>query len=266
MRGDHFCKCIRNVGEKKMKKIILAGLTLTIVLLFSSCGDKTENDLKNSVSTSPIDASAASLLPKGVDESEVLYRFTGPQISAVMYNDQNRSELRLTDNSGKTWYSGTIPTVTVAGADWGPFTSAMMGFTSESDGWMIGSIFIGLGTQYNFVFRTNDAGKKWTETGNVNDAYARVLLCGGFADQSTGFLCFRVDSDFFPAYMTSDGGKTWSKVVFPSIEEPAGTYYDMTKLSFSSIEYQIQLTNHDTQIDGPVLASKDHGLTWIKLN
>jgi photosystem II stability/assembly factor-like uncharacterized protein len=144
------------------------------------------------------------------------------------------------------------------------FSSATVGFTSQTDGFIIGSAFHGMGNQENFVYTTHDGGDSWQEAGNVNDSYARVLSFGAFADANIGFLAFRFDylDDPFPLYRTGDGGQTWERTAIPEIQQPAGSYYDLSRIQFGESDYRITLSVHETGAADKYLASRDQGATW----
>lgn len=103
----------------------------------------------------------------------------------------------------------SIPQAPWEGGKW---ASSQSGFTSNQEGWFIGSSDVAMGNQKNYVYLTHDGGKTWTETCNMNDVWPRVLNCGVFANDKIGFLCFRYDTENFGRiYRTTDGGKTWAK-------------------------------------------------------
>lgn len=89
-----------------------------------------------------------------------------------------------------------------------------LSFITPEDGWLVIGNFHRMGNEDNFIYKTVNGGRTWTQTGNSNGLYARVLTGAGFADDQIGFLGFRFEfSDFSPAVCrTLDGGRIWEKL------------------------------------------------------
>lgn len=106
---------------------------------------------------------------------------------------------------------------------YGEFSDYRIGFTSAAEGWFIGNYGAAAGKQENYIYLSHDRGKTWQETGNVNEEWARVLTCGGFSSDKTGFLCFRYDiENMGRIYCTNDGGITWELLNIPLFNELVG--------------------------------------------
>jgi len=147
------------------------------------------------------------------------------------------------------------------------------GFTSDKDGWFVGSPGVALGTSENYVYLTYDGGKTWKETGNVNNEWSRVLTAAAFADTNTGYLCFRYDiENIGRVYQTKDGGKTWKQLEVPIfatlVEDGVG---EVRSIGFDGnengkMEFYFRNRNNETR-EGAIqtLISKDKGQTWFLL-
>jgi hypothetical protein len=104
------------------------------------------------------------------------------------------------------------------------FVSYFSGFTSDAEGWYVGCTGSAAGMQKSYIFLTHDGGKSWEETNNLNDVWPRVPTCAVFADDKTGFLCFRYDFEAAgPIYFTEDGGKAWAQLEIPAVTELFGS-------------------------------------------
>src|SRR5665648_935827 len=68
----------------------------------------------------------------------------------------------------------SIPQAPWEGGIW---LASQSGFTSNQEGWFIGSSDVAMGHQENYVYLTHNGGETWKETNNVNDVWPRVLNC-----------------------------------------------------------------------------------------
>jgi len=118
----------------------------------------------------------------------------------------------------------------------GIFAEYRTEMTSDTEGWFIGNYGVAMGRQESYVYLTHDGGKTWQETDNVNDEWARVLTCGGFANDKIGFLCFRYDiENMGRIYRTEDGGRTWKQLDIPLLNElVCNGVGEVRKISFSN--------------------------------
>lgn len=140
---------------------------------------------------------------------------TGVYISdektAVAYgglDGQSLVKVMVSDDLGKTWN-----TYTVKGSDSmdDNLIGKRIGFISSRDGWLVLDGNVSAGTQNHYIYQTADGGKSWTQIGNANNVYAKMLTGAAFASNDIGFLCFsRVDDSSGPTvYRTKDRGQTW---------------------------------------------------------
>ncbi len=153
----------------------------------------------------------------------------------------------------------------VDGEQWG---QTFTGFTSDEDGWFVGSPGIALGASENYVYLTHDGGKTWKETGNVNDKWPRVLTCAAFADSDTGYLCFRYDiENLGPVYQTADGGQSWNRLDIPELANLVGDgvgevrSIEFDGSGYGKIEFYFRLNEADEGAT-QTLVSADRGQTW----
>jgi photosystem II stability/assembly factor-like uncharacterized protein len=120
------------------------------------------------------------------------------------------------------------------------------------------------------LYATTDGGESWTKVWDQPGTFIRAL---GFADAKTGYLG-NVGTDYYPGvtdknplYKTIDGGKTWTAVTAPGIENVAGIC-GIDVLPVKRI-YQGELrTSHIITAAGRVggnammIRSEDDGETW----
>lgn len=165
------------------------------------------------------------------------------------------------DDMGKTWEKSEVIARNIG------VSQLYVGFNTPDDGWLVVSSFHGMGHEDNYIYQTADGGKTWTQIGNPNDIYARVVTGAGFATNQIGFLSYRYEfKDFEPAiYRTLDGGYTWKKLYVELPEEFDD--YNKTPLSpaFHGADglYPIKLSNGDGDYATIYLKSTDYGKTWM---
>jgi hypothetical protein len=188
--------------------------------------------------------------------------FVSKDKTIVAYGGINATPVYVicSDDMGKTWSEPELITQGVG------ISQMYVGFSTSDDGWLVFGDFHGMGYEDNFIYRTHDGGKTWTQIGNPNDLYARVLTGAGFANNQIGFLCYRYEFvDFEPAICrTLDGGYTWEKLYVTLPEE----YKEYNKTPLSPVFYgtdglfPIKLSNGDGDYATIYLSSTDYGKTW----
>lgn len=180
--------------------------------------------------------------------------------TAIAYGGTGDEPLYVitSEDMGKTWMKSEIIANSLV-------SGLSVGFITPNDGWLILSVFQGMGTQHNFVYRTYDGGKTWTQTGNPNNGNARVLTGAGFLDNETGFLCFRFETEELNISRTLDGGKTWEKLNI-SVPEGFEQYYSATPLSpvFNNGNglLPVELQDENGNTVKIYFSSDDDGVTW----
>ncbi|MDR1158321.1 MAG: hypothetical protein LBK75_08500 [Oscillospiraceae bacterium] len=159
----------------------------------------------------PIPNPVKQCLAANDQEIEPFDIFVHPRMTAFVSGGNNSdATVHCTVDKGKNWSEAVLPKARERQFDSevNGFSSVLIGFTSASDGWVIGSQYHGMGNQENFVYLSHDSGKSWEEVDNINDRYARVLRFGLFTTENIGFMCFRfeLDTNPLPMYRTADGG------------------------------------------------------------
>jgi len=148
------------------------------------------------------------------DECDIGF-FISEAVTAIAYGgDDAPIQVLISCDMGQTWNTYSVEGSESMGVN------RYIGFVTEDDGWLVASSGSAAGMSYNYVFRTSDGGKTWTQTGNPNELYAHNITGAGFATADIAFLSFRVDSDPGPTiYWTQDGGATWAQVEVTVPEE-----------------------------------------------
>lgn len=208
--------------------------------------------------------------PVTVDKDEMEYAgdktypgvFISEEKTAMAYGGTSGDPIYMiySDDMGKTWTRLDIISNNVG------VGQLYISFITQNDGWLVLGNFHGMGYENNFIYRTVNGGKTWTQIGNPNDLYARVLTGAGFSNDKIGFLCFRYDFiDFKPAICrTQDGGQTWEKLYITLPKK----YADYKKTPLSPVFYgtnglfPIQLSNSEGTVETIYLKSDDYGKTW----
>jgi hypothetical protein len=229
---------------------------------------------KNNDIQIPIPDTVKQCLATNNQEIESFDIFIHPRITAFVSGGNNSdAAVYCTKDEGKNWSEAVLPKIREQQLDVREdyvnlFSSVLIGFTSASDGWIIGSLLHGTGNQENFVYLSHDDGKSWEEVNNVNDRYARVLRFGLFTTESIGFMCFRfeLDTNPLPMYRTADGGMTWDVVAMPEIERPEHSYYQFSAFQPQGDTYRLLLSNPLSEDDTTTLISSDLGVTWSEEN
>lgn len=170
---------------------------------------------------------------------------------AIVYKNETTGEIQvsISDDSGDTWRETTIDRKD-------DISWSCIGFTTDSNGWVVICSFVGMGNERHELYSTKDGGTSWTKIdSNIDDIYGRVLSGSGFVDENIGFLCFRYENEeFSPAVcMTEDGGETWEKINISIPKE-----YEGQKATALSPAW------HDKEFVLPVMFEKDGQQEIIK--
>lgn len=185
--------------------------------------------------------------------------FISEAVTAIAYGGNDAPiQVLISCDMGKTWNTYSVEGSEPMG------TSRYIGFVSEDDGWLVASTGSAAGLSYNYVFRTTDGGKTWTQAGNPNDLYAHNISGAGFATAEIAFLSFRVDSDPGPTiYWTQDGGDTWMQI---DVTVPEEYDYNIPLSPFFTGADGIYPIQYKTSDSGDYitydLISDDYGSTW----
>lgn len=210
------------------------------------------------VAKSPLILNTSELHIAGMEKEETGF-YISPRKTVIAYGgDVGPVQVLISDDMGKTW-----STYAVEGSDYNRMTK-LIGFRSDTEGWLLASPGVALGTSHNYIYLTHDGGKSWTEIGNPNEVYSRVATGVGFSTEDIGFVGFRYETDFQPAvYWTQDGGKTWEPF---NLELPKEfDEYSKTPMSpvfsgaYGTWPISMRLDEDKSTI---YLTSEDYGRTW----
>jgi len=197
--------------------------------------------------------------------------YISDEVTAVAYGDNANPASPVTvlisNNEGQTWSNYSVADTKVD-----DYTQRYVGFTTKNDGWLLlAGSSVAMGHQENRIFQTSDGGKTWTEIGNTNQVYPRVVTGAGFANKNIGFVSFRYDVDPNPVvYRTKDKGKTWTKcaLIIPESFKSITSYATALSPVFDGAKGILPVTfrNNDAvrgTVDVPVqYITSDYGKTW----
>lgn len=195
------------------------------------------------------------------------------QKTVIVYGGLDRQEpvnVMISDNKGKTWNTYTINDTNTINDN---FIGKRLGFISNSEGWLVLDGNVGSGTQKHYIYETVNGGKSWTQIGNANDIYSKMLTGASFSTKDIGFLIFaRIDNNMFPTiYRTQNQGKTWEKLDLPTPKGLENGVYRIDALSpiFNGADGVLPIVINnitDSEIkakaEGQYVTS-DYGKTWI---
>jgi len=200
--------------------------------------------------------------------------YISDEVTAVAYGGNTGSvgtaspvTVLISNNEGQTWSNYSV--ADTKADDYYP--QKYVGFTTKNDGWLLLAGSAAMGHQENRIFQTSDGGKTWTEIGNTNQVYPRVVTGAGFANKNIGFVSFRYDVDPNPiVYRTKDKGKTWTQCVLeiPDSFKSIATYATALSPVFDGAKGILPVTfrNNDAvrgTVDVTVqYITSDYGKTW----
>ncbi|RDY26271.1 exo-alpha-sialidase [Romboutsia weinsteinii] len=176
--------------------------------------------------------------------------------TAFISTNQSDILITISNDKGKSWSEFTLDGAYQGG-------DLYIGFSSEDVGYFAFTTDVAMGTQYNYIYTTKDGGKTWSEIGNTNEVYHRVVTGIGFLDDKVGFVGFRYESDNNPTvYRTDDAGDTWNKIEVHLPYEYASDYATPLSPKFKDDIgiLPVKLRDNDKIIN---FVSKDKGLTWV---
>ncbi|MDP4110173.1 MAG: M56 family metallopeptidase, partial [Bacillota bacterium] len=193
--------------------------------------------------------------------------YISDEITAVACGgDKSPVTVLVSPDKGQTWRSCAVGGT--AGSD---YPDKFIGFITADKGWLLLAGNTAMGHQENRIFMTLDGGKTWREIGNTSGTYARVVTGAGFADENTGFVSFRYDTDINPVvFRTEDKGKTWAKcsLEIPEPFKSVTTYATALSPVFNGAKGVLPVTFRNNSWKGdPVdvtvrYETSDYGKTW----
>jgi len=199
--------------------------------------------------------------------------YISDEVTAVAYGGDTGSvgtaspvTVLISNNEGQTWSN-----YSVADTKADDYTQKYVGFTTKNDGWLLLAGGVAMGHQENRIFQTSDGGKTWTEIGNTNQVYPRVVTGAGFANKNIGFVSFRYDVDPNPVvYRTKDKGKTWTQCTLeiPDSFKSIATYATALSPVFDGAKGILPVTFRNNDAAGGTVdvtvqyITSDYGKTW----
>lgn len=175
--------------------------------------------------------------------------------TAFISTNQSDILIKITDDKGKTWEE-----VVFEGAYQGG--DLYIGFSSNEVGYFALTTDVAMGRQNNYIYTTKDGGKTWTEIGNTNETYARVVTGVGFLDDKVGFVGFRYEDNNNPiVYRTDDAGNTWKGLRINLPYEYANDYATPLSPYVKGDKVMLPVKLRDSNIVVNFI-SNDKGLTW----
>jgi photosystem II stability/assembly factor-like uncharacterized protein len=169
------------------------------------------------------------------------------------------TRLQRTTDGGRTWSDLDYPCVAER-----QYT-AHVSFTSDRDGWLL------CGTTYasdDFeLYRTNDAGASWTRVASAGPTGApdslgsgAILISFQFLDHQTGWITTSADGARSGAFVTHDGGVTWSRL---ALKAPSGPpFWCLDHVQFVDANHGFVLVSRDNTMPGNLYETGDGGASW----
>jgi photosystem II stability/assembly factor-like uncharacterized protein len=184
-------------------------------------------------------------------------------VSGNPQSDPPTGTLYRTQDSGATWQSSAVN-----------FFMGNMAFVNASNGWMMASLSVAMGSNAVAIFQTTDSGATWKQT-YVNDpnqpGAATTLPLGGLKDGITptdmnnawvGGITYA--NGVIYLYQTQDGGATWK---LQPVQIPAG--YEQAQFETVGPQFvnaqNAYMPVHTTNQYGTLMAvyySHDGGANW----
>ncbi|MFA9559013.1 WD40/YVTN/BNR-like repeat-containing protein [Evansella sp. AB-rgal1] len=185
--------------------------------------------------------------------------------TAFLLNRDRYLIVFLSEDMGKTWEEVVVPIYGEVGR------LAILGFTSEQEGYLFVTGERTMSFEAHFIFKTDDGGKTWEPVNPVSYTN-RMMTDGGFIMDQLGFVSFgehRTEGEAIIPYFyrTENGGESWEPVDAPVPEEYAG-YFIVAEIPTFQGDEGTLLVNQGPEGDylgGKVLAkftSEDQGKTW----
>ena len=212
---------------------------------------------KNTVKA-PLTLGTSGSYTPGMEAEDTGFYISAAKTAIAFGGADGPVRVLVSDDSGKTWNTYPVESSKYMGAN------KHIGFITKDDGFLVASSGSSLGTSYNYVFRTSDGGKTWTQMGNPNGLYPHNMTGAGFSTREIGFISFRVDDDPGPTiYRTMDGGYTWEKL---AVTVPDGYDYNIPLspvFSGANGIYPIRFYSNNGGVSITYyLSSSDYGKTW----
>lgn len=216
----------------------------------------------------PMDASYTSEIPlpesyAGLSEKE--YSLISGGIScAVCDTEDNVLMAAFIPMPGK---QGHVMISRDGGAQWETYfinetgvTASSIGFSSDSEGWLLIQGTLSLGKTANCLFKTMDGGKTWNPKGQLEEELGiRPIGYITFLSAMEGYASIE-DAMFPKLFRTMDGGSTWTEGML-EMDMDGGPFY-VTFVVRAEAERVMMLETPERDA-GAFFISSD-GLTWRK--
>jgi photosystem II stability/assembly factor-like uncharacterized protein len=124
-----------------------------------------------------------------------------------------------TQDGGRTWDQRSLPA-------WDLEAAVFFHFIDDQHGWFMTANYVGAGSSWFLLSRTQDGGQGWDRLMEEDHAVHEYSVGIEFADENTGLMNFGHDYSYITLPIvrwTRDGGITWDDLLFlPAPADDAG--------------------------------------------
>jgi BNR/Asp-box repeat. len=259
-----------------IKKIILCYLIVLCTVFEIGCSKKSVqyNDFtaktltptlvptvvitENNVLVTPGTSKNTAWETVAINDKDNIYSYNDTQFIVERLN-YNKVKIQYSYDNGNTWASCSI-------IDCPSIIDCFMGFSSNQFGWLIINGDVGAGSQFHYIYLTEDGGSTWSEIGNTNELGSHMLSGAGFSEKKVGLLNYIYQdgpTGIAKLHQTLDGGITWEMLRLELPEKYADCTAQALAPTFDGNKGVMPIEVVNEKIRETINCySNDYGKTW----